>query len=48
MAYVFLHDVNRPLEREIIERILKPNGAKRMGEIKGPAGTLVGFIVSHV
>jgi hypothetical protein len=45
VAYVFLHDANRPLERQIIERILEPNGGVQIGEIKGPAGTLVGFVM---
>ena len=42
-VYIFLHDVNRPLESEIADRILKGNGGILIGTIKGPAGTLVGF-----
>lgn len=42
-VYIFLHDVNRPLEGQIVDRILRPNGGVQIGNIKGPAGTLVGF-----
>ncbi|KAJ3044936.1 hypothetical protein HDV00_000220 [Rhizophlyctis rosea] len=44
---IFLHDVNRPLEIQIIERILKPNGGVQIGYLKGPKGTLVAFRFSR-
>ncbi|KAJ3047835.1 hypothetical protein HK097_011135, partial [Rhizophlyctis rosea] len=40
---IFLHDVNRPLEQQIIDRILRPNGGVQIGRVEGGAGTLVGF-----
>jgi hypothetical protein len=42
-VYIFLHDVNRPLESKIIDRILVPTGGMQIGYMNGPAGTLVGF-----
>jgi hypothetical protein len=43
-AHVFLHDVERPLEKHIMSQYLIPkNGARHLGHLKGPRGVLAGF-----
>ncbi|KAI9097170.1 hypothetical protein DFS34DRAFT_649981 [Phlyctochytrium arcticum] len=41
-VYIFLHDVNRPVEEKIVERILKVEDGTFLGRMTGPFGDLVG------
>ncbi|KAL4423795.1 hypothetical protein ABPG75_001096 [Micractinium tetrahymenae] len=44
---VFLHDVNRPVESQIVQRIFSGPGIRPLGVIKGQLGDLAAFSIAQ-